>query len=142
MLLLPDCLKPQAFGLVIPPLGKPILDASPLEYFPRRSACSLEPRFQVRDLHAVETRFADLHAQCARVQRGFPATFRATELLHGQGSGLIKALGSDFGDVFHAVPIAKADEASARLAHRSSLRLSPYLRHALYGLPGLQKANL
>jgi hypothetical protein len=54
-------------------------------------------------------------------------------LLQGQGSGLIEALGSDFGDVLDAFTIAKADEASARLAHSRSLRLSPDLRHIVSG---------
>ena len=103
--------------------GKLILDDAAQEDFAGRAADALEPGFQFRDLHIVESRFTDLDAERARVERGLAAPVGAAESLESERASLVKAFGGDFGDVVYAVIVAEAHEASTGLAHGRSLRL-------------------
>jgi hypothetical protein len=83
----------------------------------RRAAAAFKPGFEFGNLDLVEGALADFDAQRAGVQRGFAAPVGTTKLLQRERAGFVQTLRGHFYDVFDALAIAEADDASAGLAH-------------------------
>jgi hypothetical protein len=98
-------------------------------YVARRTTGPLEPGLELGHLHDVKRGLPHLDAQRSGVERRLAAPIAAPESLQGQRSRLVQTRGGNLSHVLHALIIAEADDALARLAHRRSITHdSPYVR--------------